>query len=465
MNKPLRVLHFAHGISSYNNSLIELARRLADAGMSLCVVSHIDLSDVLQSAPCDFVYLSKFDELVARQRTERSTLRGGIFPSRIYRNFKASHRYRTESLQSDEVQGVLANWQPDLLLIDMECHVAVLQTRQSAVPTLLCSRWFSVFKSPDLPPMHTDLLPPENLKQRWLVRWAWLKLALYKHRVDIAHRLSRRRFRAVSYDSHNRFDLAAVARKCGLELASVTETDHWLIPHVYKDLPVMSLVADSMEFDESLDPRMHYVGAMVGQNTAVSARTKPALVQLNHFLNDRKSKENPLVYCSFSTFWAAEGANIESLIELFSKRTDLDLVMGLGGTTLPEYTLSENILLLEFAPQLEVIRSADVVITHGGISSINEALRNGVPLLGVSGQHLDQNGCLARVLHHGLGVLCQSGFTQPHEIIASVDYLLSDAASGIRANIEQLKSQLIAYEQDNCAVKLIQDIAGYANHS
>jgi UDP:flavonoid glycosyltransferase YjiC (YdhE family) len=148
------------------------------------------------------------------------------------------------------------------------------------------------------------------------------------------------------------------------------------------------------------------------------------------------------------------------LIKLFSGRSDIDLVIGLGGAKLQSsLPLPDNILVLEFAPQLEVIRCANIVITHGGISSINEALRCGVPLIGVSGKQVDQNGCLARIQHHALGVISASDMRNPDDIMALVDFLLSDAASGIRDNVKRVQAQLEVYEQQECAVRLLRDIA------
>lgn len=460
MSKQLRVLHFAHGLASYNNSLLELANRLDAAGMTLRVVSHIDLTDVLREAPCDFQHLKQGVLLVARQAAERNMMQDRFLPLKIARIMASNHRYRRESLQSFEVDELIASWQPDLLLIDMECHVALLQTRRSGLPTLLCSRWFSVFRSPHLPPMHTALLPPRNLYQRWCVRKAWVSLAVYKRFLDFRFRLSRRRFRPIDYNSNNRFDLVAVARQCGIELDNITQTGHWLIPHVYKELPVMSLTARGMEFEQASDPRMHYVGAMVYRRAEKSLRAESALAEFEQFLSVRRPIGNPLIYCSFSTFWVTDEARIKPFIELFSNRPDIDLVMGLGGGSLPDsLSLPDNILMLEFAPQLEVMRFADVVITHGGISSINEALSCGVPLLGVSGRQVDQNGCLARLQYHGLGVLVGSDMHDTDEIMSLVDFLLSDAASGIRDNVKQIQAQLEAYEQQACAVELLRDIA------
>jgi UDP:flavonoid glycosyltransferase YjiC (YdhE family) len=59
--------------------------------------------------------------------------------------------------------------------------------------------------------------------------------------------------------------------------------------------------------------------------------------------------------------------------------------------------------VFEWAPQLEVLHHADVVIHHGGISSVNESILAGVPMVVYPFTFLDQPGNAARVRFHGLG--------------------------------------------------------------
>ena len=52
--------------------------------------------------------------------------------------------------------------------------------------------------------------------------------------------------------------------------------------------------------------------------------------------------------------------------------------------------LPENILAFNFVPQLQILKIADIFITHGGINSINEAiLLNNLPII-VIPQEIDQ---------------------------------------------------------------------------
>lgn len=458
MTEGTRILHFAHGLGSCNNSLKELARRLSGAGFELCVASHVDLSDVLKGLGVRFEHLQQ-DRMIADRRTqELDALPTGNPFRRLAEQMGISRRCRRQSIAMTEVPDLVHGWRPDLLLIDMECHVAMIQTRKSGIPTVMCSRWFTVFRGGPVPPMHTTLPPPGNLLESMRVRWAWTRLMLQKWRLDLEQRFSRRRFRTIHYDSNARSELMAIAAYNGLSLREITETSHWLIPHVYRDVPVMSLTARELEFERADDPRMHYVGSMVpGENNEEQAT---ASVEFQRFVKRREHIGNPLVYCSYSTFWNTGSRNIQPLLDLFTRRQDLDMVIGLGGKTQYEGSaeLPDNIFVMDFAPQLEVLDAAAVAITHGGISTINEALHKGVPLIVCSAGHVDQDGCMVRLVHHDAAVAASSDPINPVELERCIDDLLGEPGADVRARVAELQQCLQRYDRNQSAVTFLRSM-------
>lgn len=458
MPESTRILHIAHGLGSYNNSLSELARRLCSAGFELCVASHVDLSGVLDGLGVRFEHLQEDRIIAGRRLQEIDALQGGGPLKRLAQQIRISRIHRQDSIAMTEVADLVHEWKPDLLLIDMECHVAIIQTRKLGVPTVLSSRWFTVFRGGLVPPMHTTLSPPENVLESLRVRWAWTRLMLQKWRLDLRQRFSRRRFRTIRYDSNARSELQAIAAFNGLSLTDIADRAHWLIPHVYRDIPVMSLTAREMEFEQADDPRMHYVGSMVpGEN---NHQQSTASVAFQQFIKRRESIRNPLIYCSYSTFWDTGSQSIQPLLDLFTRRQDLDMVIGLGGKTrsMANSALPDNILVMEFAPQLEVLDKAAAVITHGGISTINEALHKGVPLIVCSAGHVDQNGCMARLVHHHVGVAASPGPINPAELERIIDNLLGEPGAETRARVSNIQDCLQRYDKNQSAVTFLRSI-------
>jgi UDP:flavonoid glycosyltransferase YjiC (YdhE family) len=62
----------------------------------------------------------------------------------------------------------------------------------------------------------------------------------------------------------------------------------------------------------------------------------------------------------------------------------------------------ENVIVVATAPQLELLKRADLCITHAGLNTVLEALGQGVPLLAVPIGY-DQPGVAARIAHHRVG--------------------------------------------------------------
>ncbi|MDY6898005.1 MAG: glycosyltransferase [Cyanobacteriota bacterium] len=111
----------------------------------------------------------------------------------------------------------------------------------------------------------------------------------------------------------------------------------------------------------------------------------------------------PLIYASMGTLQ-------NRLIDVFEKiasacsELDAQLVITLGGSANPESLpkLPGNPLVVSYAPQLELLQKATLVITHGGMNTVLESLTNGVPMVAIPVAN-DQPGISARIAWTGAG--------------------------------------------------------------
>jgi MGT family glycosyltransferase len=80
------------------------------------------------------------------------------------------------------------------------------------------------------------------------------------------------------------------------------------------------------------------------------------------------------------------------------------LVISLGGGAKPEQVspLPGNPLVVEYAPQLELLSRAALTITHAGLNTVLESLSAGVPMVAIPVGN-DQPGVAARVKWLGVG--------------------------------------------------------------
>jgi zeaxanthin glucosyltransferase len=143
-------------------------------------------------------------------------------------------------------------------------------------------------------------------------------------------------------------------------------------------------------------------------------RDKPAWFHYVGGLHDIKARppvefpfdrldDRPLIYASLGTVQ-------NRLLPLFRTIAEsccglpAQLVISLGRGSKPNDMgpLPGNPLLVEFAPQLELIRRAKLVITHAGMNTTAEAIAQGVPMVAIPITN-DQPSVAARIAWSGCG--------------------------------------------------------------
>ncbi len=117
----------------------------------------------------------------------------------------------------------------------------------------------------------------------------------------------------------------------------------------------------------------------------------------------------PLVYASLGTSLGAR-TNVWQAIFKGCRTLDVQLVVSLGGqgNTGNLDSASPDTIVVNYAPQMEIIARSTAVITHGGLNSMLEILSLAVPVV-VIPMIGDQFGVAARVRHHRLGEVLEEG--------------------------------------------------------
>jgi zeaxanthin glucosyltransferase len=136
----------------------------------------------------------------------------------------------------------------------------------------------------------------------------------------------------------------------------------------------------------------------------------------------------PLMYASFGT---AQNRNRHLWNAVVKAAVDLDaqVVLSLGGAETSELPgkLPDNLLVVPFAPQLEMLDKAVLMITHAGMNSTLESLTAGVPMVAVPIAH-DQPGIAARIEWTGTGVRVPASECEPLRLRNAIDTVLGNAS-------------------------------------
>ncbi|MFZ1941682.1 MAG: nucleotide disphospho-sugar-binding domain-containing protein [Terracidiphilus sp.] len=162
----------------------------------------------------------------------------------------------------------------------------------------------------------------------------------------------------------------------------------------------------------------------------------------------------PLVYASLGTlqnglepvFYAIAQACYDLPVQL---------VLSLGGGIEPERlgALPGDPLIVRFAPQLEILKRAHVVITHAGINTVLEALSEGVPLVAIPLGN-DQPGVAARVAARGAGIVVPRRKLNPVRLRHALRLVLEDPA--YRSRAQQLGRDIREIDGPGMAAKVIE---------
>ncbi len=110
----------------------------------------------------------------------------------------------------------------------------------------------------------------------------------------------------------------------------------------------------------------------------------------------------PIIYLSLGTTRNVQ-AFVFRLVAQACQDLDLQLVISLGGRFDPEmfHDLPGNPLVTKYAPQLELLKLATIVITHAGPNTVFESLLEGRPMVAIPLAH-DQPAIAARVARLGI---------------------------------------------------------------
>jgi len=165
----------------------------------------------------------------------------------------------------------------------------------------------------------------------------------------------------------------------------------------------------------------------------------------------------PIIYASMGTIRNKTHKFYETIIEVFKRLPSLQLVLSKGawngdGFILKE--LPENIILVDFAPQLEVLQKARLCITHGGPGTILESIYHNVPVLAIPVAD-DQPAMAARVAYHKIGVNIPYRKLNAKRLQKAIEVVLN--SSEIKDSVDTMSKKFKRYGGVNEATNIILD--------
>lgn len=384
------------------NPLTALARRLQQRGHTVIIFGIADVESRVRDAGIDFCLIGQSDfppgtlQKLDQKLGEMTTLRVLRFTmERISNSARMVLRDGPEAVRNARI---------DALLVD-ETETANNVAEYLGIPFVSLAL---------IPPLLNDnRYPPFYFgwsgSQRW---WARLRNEIA---IRILTRVASPIFAAVN-EYRTKWGLKLGVPEEGLsKLAQITQ-----LPR-------------ALEFDiDPLPPHLYYTGPFV------DVAQRPPM----DFPWDRLDGR-PLIFASLGTLQNQSREKFRMIAEACAP-LDVQLVLSLGGgfDRAQLGSLSGDPVVVNYAPQLDLIKRASVVITHGGINTVLESLSEGVPLVCIPLGN-DQPGIAARVKARGAGVVVRPRWANAKRLHTALRAVLENdsyrlAARRIQAAIAEI---------------------------
>lgn len=203
------------------------------------------------------------------------------------------------------------------------------------------------------------------------------------------------------------------------------------------------------------EPEVHYIEAPVeAERLSEKARSFPW---------EKLDPGKKLLLCSMgSQSYIADPEALSrffrAVAEMAATLPDWQLVLASGGMVeeaeLP--ALPADAVVARWVPQLALLKRAALMITHGGLGAVREAIAHGVPMV-VYPLGRDQPANAQRVVHHGMGLSGALGEATAGGIRGQV--LRVDGEPSFRAAVERMRERFGELERSQIGMKLIEELA------
>ena len=245
----------------------------------------------------------------------------------------------------------------------------------------------------------------------------------------------------------NACDLLDLLQSAGVKLRNFND-----VANLVLTMPELAFIPKAFELPDRVeDDLVFYVGPEIDLE-----RTEEP------FVWDQLSPDLPLIYCSLGSQHdikhEVSRRFIRTVIDAVVGRPEWQLVVSLGSRMEPEefMPVPSHVHLTHWAPQLQMLSRASVMITHAGAGATKECIINGVPMLAVPLMR-DQFDSAERIVHHGLGLRADAERVNTADVSSMLEQLLTDESC--RARVNAMREEFRRVDAMNIGVNVIEKVA------
>jgi MGT family glycosyltransferase len=218
---------------------------------------------------------------------------------------------------------------------------------------------------------------------------------------------------------------------------------------IFSKLAYITQIPKEFDFENPLlPPQFYYTGPFH------DGKGRPEV----DFPWDRLTGE-PLIYASMGTIMNGRADVFRTIIAGAAKHKGTQLVLSVGDQLDPKQIgpAPSNAIIVNQAPQLELLKQTSVCITHAGLNTVLESLAQGVPQVAIP-VTFDQPGVAARIAHKQTGVVTSLDKLNADHLAFLVNQVLTD--STYRENARTLQRAIAEANGLSVAADLVETSFG-----
>ncbi len=422
------------------SAALNLAKTLRQWGHTVSFFGMSDCQPFVEPYGFEFVpaydawfpkgYIQRWDEKAPSMLRTQLNLRNLVMESKAHFKFliKGGHR---------EFQAVVDQVKPDLFVLDGSHRPTwALLAYKYGVKSVYIHTNMPLSAAPNSPPVFTSMIPGQNGASPDRIRRVWRTYFIKRY---VNHKLYA--LFGIGYDWMilNR----KLARICGYPVHRInTQT----MISALLDFPELILYPQPFEFPDITVKNRYYVDPCIDFEREEGA-----------FPWEQIDANKKLIYCSLGSIHHNQRF-FQTVLEAVSKEPNWQLVLSVGARLNTEAFSTAPIgsIIVNNAPQLQLLQKADAMITHGGINSIKECIFFKVPMV-VFPITFDQPGAAARVQYHGLGEVGDIKKVTAETLHGMLNNVLSEPS--LPARIASMSEIFKTAEAEQQGAKLLETLA------
>ncbi|BAZ45505.1 glycosyltransferase, MGT family protein [Chondrocystis sp. NIES-4102] len=216
--------------------------------------------------------------------------------------------------------------------------------------------------------------------------------------------------------------------------------------NLWSKLAIISQQSPSFEFPrQELPDYFHFTGALINPLSRVDVP-----------FPWEKLTDKPLIYASLGTL-QNKLFNIFIQIAYACQYLNVQLVISLGGASEPEELgyLPGSPIVVKVAPQLSLLERARLCITHAGMNTTLESLKNGVPMVAIPITN-DQPGVAARIAWTKTGEVVPLNQCNVDNLATAIQKVLTQPY--YRQNAQKFQAEMVQAGGVGKAAEIIESV-------